>query len=300
MRTMSALSPLISLVERHWQQFGHQSPLDGLLLARAEAPSGLLHAVYRPSLCVVLQGAKVSILGDRQFNYTAGQCLLAKMAVPVTARIVDASRSKPYVAFSLAFDSVMINELLIAQADTLASMPPVPALQTAEIPETLIDPLQRLLALLDCPDDMSVLAPLILKELIWRLLASPFGEALKQVGLKESYTARIEHATTWIREHFHQVIRVAELAAMSNMSVPSFHRHFKQVTHLTPVQFQKQMRLQEARRLLLSDHEVAKVGYKVGYESPSQFSRDYRRFFGAPPGKDKAIIRSSLIMESVN
>jgi len=156
----------------------------------------------------------------------------------------------------------------------------------------------RLLSLLDQPEDRAVLEPLIRREICWRLLRSPLGPALQQVGLKDSETARIGRVAAWLQSHYQEAVKVADLATMASMSSASFYRHFKIITKLTPVQFQKRIRLQEARRLLLSDHEVASVGYQVGYESPSQFSRDYHKLFGAPPGKDRAMMRSSVAIET--
>ena len=296
---MKELKELALLAEKQWQKFGHETPLEGLRITREETPRGHIHAVYRPSLCVVLQGAKISTLGNSSFHYRAGQCLMAKVSVPVTAQIVEASAQVPYLAFSLGFDPAIVTDLLVDHAASLDKLPVVPALQADTLPSNLFDPLNRLLALLDEPTDLPVLAPLIIKELIWRLLSSSFADALRQIGLRETHTARIGQVTAWLRENYQETVTVAALAEIANMSVASFHRHFKSVTQMSPVQFQKQIRLQEARKLLLSHQEVAVVGYQVGYESPSQFSRDYRRLFGAPPGKDKAILRSSLAVESV-
>lgn len=285
---------LLTQVDSLWHRHGDEPPLDGLRITRTESPSGVIRALYRPSLCVVLQGAKMSLLGGQAFHYTGGQCLLASVDVPVTARILEASPERPYVAFSLAVDPVMVGELLVEQAEALPKVQPRAALQTAAIPLDLLDPLIRLLALIDHPEDMPVLAPLIRKEIAWRLLGSELGEPLRHIGLKESHTARIGRVTAWIRDHYDQPLRVNDLATMANMSPASFHRHFKAVTQATPVQFQKQIRLQEARRLLLTREDVAAVGFSVGYESASQFSRDYRRLFGAPPGQDRESMRASL------
>ncbi|MGA9526490.1 MAG: AraC family transcriptional regulator [Terriglobales bacterium] len=291
---------LIPLVDRQSQRFGRETPLDGLLLNRAEAPSGLIRSVYRPSFCVVLQGAKVSMLGDQSFRYRADQGLLASIDVPVTARISEASPDRPYLALSLAIDPVMVAELLVEQSQALAGASTVSALTTTDLDADLCDPLLRLLALLDGPRDLPVLAPLIRREIVWRLLCGRLGATLRQLGLAESHSARIGRATAWIRNRFAEPLRVADLAALAHMSVPSFHRHFKAATTLTPVQFQKQIRLQEARRLLLAEGAVASVGYAIGYESPSQVTRDYRRLFGVSPGRDGAAMRASLTPEPVS
>ncbi len=290
----STLEPLLTLVERLWQRYGSTPPLDGLRITHTEEPSGIIHALCQPSLCVVLQGTKLSTLGEQTFHYTAGQCLLISVNVPLSARIIEASPQQPYVAFSLAVDPATVSELLIDQAQVLPKVQPRAALQTAAVPVTLLDPLRRLLELLDHPTDLPVLAPLIQREIAWRLLASELSEPIRNIGLEESHTARIGRVTTWMYDHFDQPLRVADLADMASMSLASFHRHFKAVTQVTPVQFQKQMRLQVARQRLVNQNDVAAVGFSVGYESPSQFSRDYRRLFGTPPGQDKQLLRASL------
>ncbi|ARN81341.1 AraC family transcriptional regulator [Methylocystis bryophila] len=289
---------LIPLLDRQYRRFGRETPLDGLALSRTESPSGVIRSVYRPSFCVVAQGAKISVLGERSFRYHAGQGLLASIDVPVTARIVEASADRPYLAFSLAISPAIVSEMLIEQAQALADAPTIAALTTADLDPDLCEPLTRLLTLLDAPRDLPVLAPLIQREIVWRLLCGRLGPTLRQLGLADSHAARSGCATAWIRNHFAEPLLVADLAALANMSVPSFHRHFKAVTTLTPIQFQKRIRLQEARRLMLAEGPVASVGYAIGYESPAQFTRDYRRMFGVPPGRDGAALRANMAAEA--
>ncbi len=163
------------------------------------------------------------------------------------------------------------------------------------MPQEIIDPLQRLLALVGKKEDQQVLAPLAERELIWRLLGSNLKTALAQLGVADSYNSRINGVTKYLRQHYSKPISVAEMAAMANMSVPSFHRHFKAVTQMSPVQFQKQIRLHEARRQLLVERDISAIGYSVGYESPSQFSRDYRKYFGLSPQQDREELKGALI-----
>lgn len=292
------LDKLRDLVEQQWRNHGPESAIHGLRLTRAEEPSGKIRALYQTSFCIVLQGAKLTATGEAAYHYRQGECLLASVHMPVNSRIVEAAPDKPYLALSLSIDPAMISELLLAHPEIAYRGPKQSALVTAEVPNDLYDPVIRLLGLLDQPDDREVLEPLIRREICWRLLRSPLGPALQQVGMKDSETARIGRVTAWMQSHYQQPFRVADLAAMANMSPATFHRHFKSITQLTPIQFQKLVRLQEARHLLLNEQEVASVGYRVGYESPSQFSRDYRKLFGAPPGRDKAVIRSSVAIES--
>ena len=293
-----ALRDLRDLVEQQWHAHGPETAIGGLRLTRTTEPSGTIRALYQTSFCIVLQGAKVTAVGDSAYHYREGESLLASVNVPVNSRIVKAAPERPYLALSLSIDPAMISELLLAHPEMTYRGPKQSALTTAPMPEDLYDPVSRLLKLLDQPMDRDVLEPMVRREICWRELRSPLGPILQQVGLKDSDTARIGRVTAWMQSNYQQPFRVADLAAMANMSPASFHRHFKSITQLTPVQFQKLVRLQEARRLLFNELEVASVGYQVGYESPSQFSRDYRKLFGAPPGRDKAVLRSSVAIES--
>ncbi|MCS0502187.1 AraC family transcriptional regulator [Ancylobacter mangrovi] len=283
------------LLLKQWRCFGRETPLDGLTFTVAEAPSGLIHSVYRTSFCGVLQGAKLSLLGDRAFRYDTGKCLVASMDLPITAQIVEASAERPYMAFSLAIDPAMIAELLLDEPE-LPGAATLTTIAVGQMEAELVDPLARLFALLDRPRDLAVLAPLIRREIVWRLLNGPHGAMLRQVGLADSRMARIARAVAWIRDHYAEPLTVPDLAARAGMSVASFHRHFRAATTMSPIRFQKQIRLQEARRMLLSEGmEVAAIGFSIGYESPSQFSRDYRRQFGEPPGRDGAMIRAGVL-----
>lgn len=292
------LAPLRDTIARLWQAHGRETPIAGLCLSAASAPAGPIHAVYRPSLCVVVQGAKLSLMGDRAFRYDAGKCLIATMEVPIRAEITEAGPDRPYLAFSLALEPATIADLLLDLGET-ARLPAGPALAVHGLEEELHDPLLRLLTLCDRPRDIAILSPLIRREITWRLLNGPMGPALRQIGLAGSPGARIGRAIAQIRDSFAEPLPVARLAEVAGMSPATFHRHFKAVTAMTPVQYQKQLRLQEARRLLLSEPaEVARIGYAIGYESPAQFSRDYRRMFGAPPGRDALAIRKGLVPQT--
>lgn len=279
------------LLARHWHAKGREAALDGLFLSHAEQPSGILRSIYRTSFCVVLQGSKISLLGEQAWRYTEGQYLIASMDLPVTAQIVEASPKRPYMAFSLAIDPAMVAELAMDLGDEPASVERDP-LVVGQLERSLLDSLIRLFELLDAPRDLPVLAPLIRREIVWRLLTGPKGGSLRQIGLPGGTVARIARVLRWITDHYAEAIRIEDLANMAAMSTASLHRHFKAATTLSPIQFQKQVRLQAARRLLLSEgNEVASAGFAVGYESASQFNRDYRRLFGQPPGRDACAIR---------
>lgn len=283
-----------------WRRHGRETGLPGLFVIVAEAQSSLIHSIYEPSICIVLQGAKFSQLGGQAFLYGAGECLITSLEVPVRARIVEACERTPYIAIVLRIDPKVVAELLLelVHGDTQTAAVPA-ALCVHPLSEDLIDPLERLLALAGSPRDIPVLGPMIRREIVWQLLNGPQGAMLRQIGVSDSRTSRIGQSIAWIRDNFTETISVPHLAALAGMSPATFHRHFKAVTAMTPVQFQKSLRLQEARRLLLSEgSDVAQVGFAIGYESPSQFSREYRRMFGAPPGRDGAEIRRVVAIES--
>ncbi|NBZ89224.1 AraC family transcriptional regulator [Stagnihabitans tardus] len=287
----TTLAPLKDVMIRLWRTHGRETPIDGLYLTMASTPSGPIHTVYRPSFCAVVQGAKTSMLADRAFRYDAGKCLIASMEVPIRAEITRATPEDPYLAFSLTLDPSVIAELLLDWPESA----PAPALSVHALDPDLLEPLLRLMRLCERPKDIAILAPLIRREITWRLLQGPMGPQLRQIGLAGSPMARIGRAISHIRETFTGQLRISQLADVAGMSSATFHRHFKSMTAMTPVQYQKLLRLQEARRLLLLDQaDVAGVGYAIGYESPSQFSREYRRLFGAPPGRDGLAIRKGL------
>ena len=279
-----------------WRRHGRETPVPGLYVASADVPTGPIHGVYRPSVCVVLQGTKISQLGGQAYRYEEGNCLITSLEVPIRAHILDASTQSPYVAFVLDIEPAVVSELLVelARGEPIAAAGPA-AMSVHPLADGLIDPLERLLALADRPRDIPVLAPLIRREIYWHLLNGPQGAMMRQIGLADSRTARIGRSIAWVRDNYTETISVPHLAGLAGMSPATFHRHFKAATDMTPVQFQKSLRLQEARRLLLAEGtDVAQVGFAIGYESPSQFSREYRRMFGAPPGRDGAAIRRTV------
>ncbi|MCI0752655.1 AraC family transcriptional regulator [Teichococcus vastitatis] len=291
---MTLLAEMAALALRHAPECGRTSPAPGLLLMRADGTTGPVGGLYGPSLCVVLQGAKRTSLGSRSFRYDAGKYLVASVDLPVTGRIIEASPRQPYLAMALSIDAASLSALLLEnEADTAA--PPAPGLAICTLEAELAEPLLRLLRLLDRPRDIPALLPLLSREILYRLLQGPQRGMLRQLALAGSPTARIARAIGWIREHYDAPLRIEALARLAHMSPSTFHRHFRAVTALTPLQFQKQLRLQEARRRLLAgEAEIASVGFALGYESPSQFSREYRRLFGEPPGRDGAALRAAL------
>ena len=223
------------------------------------------------------------------FRYDAGKYLAVSVELPVRGQVVEA----PYAALSIALDPVKVAGLILEMA-TPAPTGSSTALEVHEAGPDLLDAILRLLRLLDRPDDIAVLAPMLEREVLWRLLQGPSGAMVRQIGLAESRLSQVNRAIQWLRANLAAPMQVEALARLAGMSPASFHRHFKAVTAMSPLQYQKQLRLQAARTLLLTQPgDVAGAGFSVGYDSASQFSREYARLFGAPPGRDAARLRAS-------
>ena len=274
----------------------HPTAVARLSLARWGRPGERMPAVYPPCLCVIAQGSKVLMLGDERYVYDRSRFIVASVALPLTGQVIEATPDKPYLCFMLELEPKAVASLLLdadADADATGSAPPRTEKGTArglflnQASPVFIESVLRMLRLLATPEDIRALAPLAEREILYRLLKSDEGWRLRQLAAGQGQARRIAKAIAWLRTHFHEGLRVEELADEANMSVSSFHAHFKSVTAMSPLQYQKQLRLQEARRLLLTDTvDAATAGHRVGYESPSQFSREYRRAFGVPPATD--------------
>jgi AraC-like DNA-binding protein len=246
----------------------------------------------------MVQGGKRLALGDRVYEYGAGQYLIASIDLAVTGHVVDATPDHPALSFGMTLESAVIAELLL-QADP-GDLPPSPGSALAGIgvsdaPDELLNAIVRLVRLLDRPRDRKTLTPLLKREILWRLMTGEQGDIVRQLGLADSSLNHMTRAVQWIRENYTQPFRVEDVARRSGMSVSAFHRNFQGMTGMTPIQFQKHIRLQTAR-LLLANHpnDVTGVSRRVGYDSPSQFSREYRRQFGAPPSVDAARLRHGV------
>ncbi len=234
--------------------------------------------------CVVVQGAKEVMIGEHQLRYGRGACFVGSVELPVTARIVEASAERPYIALTMMLDLDKVASLA-AELPTIASgAGDGPGFGVKAVTEGLLEPWLRLLKLLETPDDIPALAPMIERELLYRLLTGPHRGIVRQLVGNDNRIARVRRAINWIRNHHTERLTVQALAEYAGMSQASLHRHFKSATGITPLQYQKRLRLQEARIKLLSGADVSETAYTVGYESPSQFSREYSRLFGqAPP-----------------
>lgn len=287
MRTERANECLIllrSLIRRH-ARADERTAIDGVLLSAASQAGEPRASSTGTVFALIAQGSKRLSLGDRVYDYGPGQYLVASVDLPITGHYTRA----PALGFGLVLRPAAIAELLL---DGVETGPPPSGLGVSDAPEALLDAVVRMVQLLDHPADQAVLAPMLEREILWRLLSGPLGPTVRGIGVADSSLTAIGRAVRWITEHYDRAFRVDEIARSCGMSVSAFHRHFVAVTALSPIQFQKQIRLQRSRLLLLGGtDDVGSVAFRVGYESVSQFSREYRRQFGLPPGRDAARLR---------
>lgn len=274
--------------------------VDGLVLMRNTTPDVLNHLVYRPAMCLVAQGAKCVMLNDQVLLYAQMQSLVISVELPGVGRITQASPDRPYLAISLEFDPLVLREVLAQLPLQPAPAEPGLGLYVEDTDAALADCMQRLVDALDTPAMLPVLAPLLMREVCARLLTGPNGGRLCTLALPAGHAQRVGEAIRLLRTEFTRALRIEELAATANMSTSSFHQHFKQLTSMTPLQYQKRLRLLEARRLMqVEDANVTRAAYQVGYESPSQFSREYTRMFGVPPKRDALASRRTAADDSM-
>ena len=272
---------------------GHQTAIPALTLFRRSAPGTQFHGVYEPALSLIAQGAKRVRVGDDMFDYDHAHCLVTSIDLPVISQVMRASRDEPYLGVLLDIDPRRIRDLMAEPG--LPQPRPAPVargMAVTPLSVQVLDAVVRLVQLLDTPQDIPVLGPLIEREVLYRLLTGEQGVRLRQIAMADSQTHQVSKAIEWIRRNFAQPLRIELLARSVNMSVSSLHHNFRAVTGMSPLQYQKRLRLQEARRLMLAETlDAAPAAHRVGYESPSQFSREYSRLFGAPPGRDIAQLR---------
>jgi AraC-like DNA-binding protein len=288
-----SFSDLLQAIERH-ARYDYVTPIDGLKVGRTDLPSEVGHSIYQPSFGLVARGVKELMVGEVPFRYAAGESLLCAADVPVTSQVTEASPSAPYLAIHLDIDPNVVADLLREQAGDRPKPDEISVAAKYALDPELFDPLIRLVSLIERPRDIGVMAPLIRREITWKLLHTAHGPMLSQLAFANGHAARIGRTTAWIRDNYAEPLNIPALAARANMSVPSFHRHFKAVTSMSPVQFQKRVRLQEARRGLSGSSTISAVAYDVGYQSLSQFNRDYRRLFNLTPSDDAATLRATL------
>jgi AraC-like DNA-binding protein len=297
---MDRLAEIAALIARHVPTDGfHATPVGRLTLARSSTVTMPMPNVYRPQLCVVAQGRKEVVLGDQVFTYAPGRYGVVTYDLPVIGHVIEATPTNPYLCLFVEFDPVML-------ADLAQRVPPLEGgcvsigKAVSDADPSLLDAVLRLMRLLDDPAALSVLAPLAEQEILYRLLAGPDGDRMRTITSSQGRLAQIGRAIAWIGRNFRNRFSIERLAAEVGMSPSSLHEHFRAVTAMTPLQFQKALRLQDARSLMLvEDLDVASAAMEVGYESPSQFSREYRRLFGEPPARDIARLRAMPAMVGV-
>jgi AraC-like DNA-binding protein len=276
----------------------------GLLLARKTAPAAPISATYEPSLAVVAQGRKRAILGGNTFIFDQSRYLLTSLDLPVICNVIEASEAVPYLCFVLKLEIPVVRELLSReeiQAPEAAS--DCPAMATGKTTAELLDACCRLIDLLKTPQDIPFLSGLIQREIIYRILRGPEGARLRAIATLGDQSHRTAKAIAWVRANYAKPLRVEDLAQIAGMGLSTLHHHFRALTAMSPVQYQKQLRLQAAReRMLMDGLDAASAAFEVGYESASQFNREYSRFFGQPPMRDIRTLRSpgSPHLESVS
>lgn len=273
-----------------------ETGMPGVYLVRSFQTIMPVPNMYRPSLCVVFKGAKEIMFGESTLNYAEMECLVVNVEVPALGRMVGATPETPYLGMTLEFDTAILREVLQQLATPpVPSRSATPALFVGKVDEPLADCLTRLVRLMANPDAIPVLFPTMMREIHYWLLTGPYGPEIAKLALPETHAERVAKAIHFVRDNFDKPLRVEQLAGVANMSPSSFHQHFKTMTAMTPGQYQKQLRLVEARRLMLSDAvNVSEAAYHVGYESASQFSREYTRSFGIAPKRDVMMFKALL------
>ena len=288
---------LIERIGRAAREDGTVEPLEGLQLRRASSTTQIGHSVSFPALCVVAQGGKEILLGDSRYRYDPVHYLITTAELPIASQITEASKERPYLRFLLKLDPALVGSVMVEAGHPVPqSHAAVKAIDVSPVDAGLLDAVVRFVRLLDSPTDARFLAPLIRREIVYRLLMGEQGGRLHHVAVLGGHAHRIAQAIDRLREDFDQPLRIEDIARELGMSVSGFHHHFKAVTAMSPLQFQKQLRLQEARRLLLGeDLDAASAGYRVGYSDASHFTREYKRLFGAPPMRDVERLREAAM-----
>ncbi|HEY9628121.1 MAG TPA: AraC family transcriptional regulator [Coleofasciculaceae cyanobacterium] len=277
------------------RQDGAIEPLQGLHFNRASSPSECVHSVSIPAFCVIAQGSKEVFLGSDRFQYDPMHYLLGTVELPIASQILEASPAQPYLSLRLDLDPALVGSVMVeAGHSSSRSRADIKAIDVSPLDANLLDAVVRLVRLLDAPAEAPVLAPLIKREIIYRLLMGEQGNRLRHIAVLGGSTHQIARAVDRLRQDFNQPLRIETIARELGMSVSGFHHHFKSVTAMSPLQFQKQLRLQEARRLMLGENlDASSAAYRVGYDDASHFNREYKRLFGAPPMRDVERLREA-------
>ncbi|TOQ66880.1 AraC family transcriptional regulator [Vibrio parahaemolyticus] len=292
-----ATQKLAKLIDR-WTGDANQydTPISGLRFSRWTTPTPPTSYTHNPSICLIAQGRKRVLLGEESFIYDANHFLISSVDLPIIANIIEASEEQPYLGLIIELDLTEISQLIVdSELAFTQSKEAQKGIAVGELSESLLDAFVRLAELLDEDQNIKILAPIIKREIFYRLLMSEQGTRLHQIVTAGSHSHQIAKAIDWLKNNFVKPLSVGDLASYTGMSKSSFYTHFRSMTSMTPLQFQKKLRLSEARRLMLTENlDAMAATFKVGYESPSQFSREYSRLFGAPPSKDIKSLRENL------
>lgn len=292
-RARASREELVERLTRAVQADGAVEPLEGLRLRSVSAPTELGHGVSEPCFCVIAQGSKEVMLGDNRYPYDPEHYLIATAALPIASRVTEASAERPYLSVIIKLDPTLVGSVMV-EAGVLAprSQSAITAIDVSPLEVGLLDAVVRLVRLLDSPPDARFLAPLVKREIVYRLLRGEQRGRLAQIAALGGSPHRIAEAIEWLRKDFNQPLRIEAVARELGMSVSGFHHHFRALTAMSPLQFQKHLRLQEARRLMLGEGlDATSAGYRVGYGNASHFTREYKRLFGAPPMHDVEQLR---------
>lgn len=291
---------LATMISRALPHDGSVEIQPGLHLARFSHPAGPFYTSLPPSFCIIAQGAKSILVGPNEFRYDSAQYLITTMQLPISGTVIEASPERPYLSFRLVLDASVVTSMMVESGDVLQNGDgSVSAVDVSPLDLDLLDASTRLIRLAHSPNEYRVLAPLVTREIVYRLLIGAQGPRLRHLAKFGGQAHRMARAIETLREKFNQPLRIEEIAQLLDMSVSGFHAHFKAATALSPLQFQKQLRLQEARRLMLNENlDAAQAGLRVGYDDASQFSREYKRHFGEPPIRNVERMREAAIEAS--
>ena len=296
-RMQSGQHELIECIKRSVDADGSLEPLPGLSLHRSSMPGEPLHSVYDPVFCVIAQGSKEVFLGSERYLYDAAHYLIVTANLPVVAHVLEAAQERPYLSLRLKLDPLLVSSVMVETGHTaLPQHASVRAINVSPLGTDLLDAVVRLIRSLDSPAEARFLAPLITREIVYRLLLGEQCDRLRYIVVQNGHTHHIARAIEWFRREFDQPLPIERVAQELGMSVSSFHHHFKAVTAMSPLQFQKRLRLQEARRLMLGEHlDAASAAYRVGYDDAAHFTREYKSIFGAPPLRDVQRLRAGAL-----
>ena len=284
---------LVAILTRKCTEEGANGVAEGLNFYRHSGPTEPFHGLYSPSICIIAQGAKEVQMGDEKFRYDPKNFLLSSLDVPVVSKIVQATAETPFLGLKMDLDPTLITSVSVETGVVPGRHDSsVKSIAVGKLDGDLLDAFVRLFRLLDNPSDYRVISPLVIREIVYRLLISDQGPRLRQIAVFGGHTTRIAKAVQRLRNKFNESLSIEDLAGELGMSVSSFHQHFKTATSMSPLQFQKMLRLQEARRLLLAENiDASSAAIRVGYDDTSQFTREYKRLFGDPPMRDVARFR---------